>query len=1398
LSPRVIADAGEGLPEPLGVSLAGDGVNVAVYSAHAQAIEFCLFDAAGQTEVARIGLRGRTGPVFHGQIAGVEIGDRYGLRAHGAFAPAEGQRFNPNKLLVDPYALALDRPFDLQPCLFGYRLDDAEGGDSFDECDSAAAVPKAIVTAPSDAAAPTGAALPWRRTVVYELHVRGFTMTHPSVPDSMRGTFAALALPAVISHLKSLGVTTVELMPAAAWVDERHLRPLGLSNYWGYNPITFLAPDPRLAPGGWAEIRAASDALAAAGIECVLDVVFNHTGEGDALAPTLSMRGLDNATYYRLRSDNPARYVDDTGTGNTLALDRPPVLRLVMEALRAWRRRGGMAGFRFDLATTLGRRQDGFDPAAPLLAAIDQDPELRALKLIAEPWDIGPGGYQLGRFAPAWGEWNDRFRDSVRGFWRGDAVSLGELARRLSGSEDLLGAKRPSRSLNFVVAHDGFTLADLVSFETKHNEANGEQNRDGSNDNRSWNCGVEGPTDDVEILRRRRSDQRALLATLMLARGTPMLAMGAELGHSQEGDNNAYSQDNSLSWLNWASADERLLAFARRLGVVRHGHPALNADRFLTGRPRGVPGYPDIVWRKADGSALAPADWDAPSGQTLVMAPAEPDDAGLDRVVVVLHRGEGAIEVALPEPRDGFAWSVLADSADDAREGEITGLVAPVAARSVLSLAETPSSRARPAAGVDSELLGRLAQAAGVAATWRDLEGERHTASPDTLRALLAAMRAPAETTHQAMESLHGMAETGDRRALPHALVRRLGEAIEVPLRFDPGGPSPNTWLVIERADGWRQRLRASPRSGTEGGLLCRDGRSFGRLTLTLPPLEPGRYRLTREDDPKTTCDLTVAPAACFAPDSLKDGRRLFGLSAQLYALRRPGDQGIGDFTTLAELSDAAARAGAATVAINPLHALFSDQRERASPYFPSDRRFLDPIYLDLDRLAGAAAPPDRIALRDLPSIDHPGVWALKAGVLEAGFGASAEPAGLDEFIRAEGEPLFAFAVFQAISEARPGEPWTRWPADLRDAGGAGVRAFAEAHRDRVRFHQHLQWLCHRQLADAAGRAGELSLGLCRDLAVGAAPDGAEAWASARLLAAGVSIGAPPDQFTADGQVWGLPPFDPHRLEADGYAHFADVLARNMRHAGALRIDHVMGLARQFWVPDGARGADGTYVAYPFGDLRGQLALESDRARCLVIGEDLGTAPDGFREVMSRESVLSYRVAPFEKDAEAFRPPEAYPRLALACVATHDLPPFEGWWEGVDIAERLALELISSDAAARAQLQRQEEKAALIRALTRAGLIEPGLDSASASAASVIAPLHGFIGSTPSFLAVAQLEDLAAERTAVNLPGTDQERPNWRRRLAIQLPEVMQTTTAAAILSAIRATGRSSTQFDND
>ncbi len=637
-----------GTPKPLGVTLMPGGINVAVASRHATRIVLCLFDASGQIETAQLDLTARSGDVHHAFIAGVGEGARYGLRADGPWQPEAGHRFDPARLLVDPYALELDRPFTYHPDLALPRTT---------AHDTAALVPKAIVR--SQIASATDLP-PARPGFIYELHVKAFTKLHPAVPEHQRGTVAALAAPAILEHLKRIGADTIELMPLAAWIDERHLGPLGLSNAWGYNPVTFLAPDPRLAPGGMREIADTIRTLHAANIRVLLDVVLNHTGEGDDAGPSLSLRGLDSATYYRHATDDPGRMINDTGCGNTLALDRAPVVQLAMDALRHWARLG-FDGFRFDLAPIMGRTAAGFLPEAPLLTALRQDPELSALTLIAEPWDVGPGGYQLGQFPSPFAEWNDRYRDDVRRFWRGDAGAASAFATRLTGSSDVFADSHrpPSSSINFIAAHDGFPLADLTAYAGKHNQANGESNRDGTSENLSWNCSVEGPTSDPAIRADRARDIRAMLATLLLSRGTPMLTAGDEFGRTQGGNNNAYAQDNAITWLDWVYADDALIALAGRLSWLRKRYPAFGSDRYLTGRPCSEGQPPDALWLRRDGVPLADADWGGADVLGLLLQEpvlaGEPDEP----ICLWFNRTYTALDVTLSPARPGSAWAIV-------------------------------------------------------------------------------------------------------------------------------------------------------------------------------------------------------------------------------------------------------------------------------------------------------------------------------------------------------------------------------------------------------------------------------------------------------------------------------------------------------------------------------------------------------------------------------------------------------------------------------------------------------------------------------------------------------------------------------------------------------------------
>jgi isoamylase len=659
-----------GRPTPLGATVDGDGVNFAVFSANASRIELCLFSADGTRELERITLPERTGPVWHGHVGGLGPGALYGFRVHGPYAPERGHRFNHHKLLLDPYARALSGGFGDRSLLLGYDPASPQGDASFSLADSAPAMPKCVVTAPFPPVDPAERPrTPWQETVIYEAHVKGLTRLWPGLPEEVRGTYDGLASPPVVEHLRELGVTAIELLPVQAFIDDAALLDRGLVNYWGYNTIGFFTPEPRyFGPGGLAGFRETVRRLHAAGIEVILDVVYNHTGESDQFGPTLCFRGLDNASYYRLQGSQPRLYVNDAGTGNTLNLTNAHVLRMVLDSLRWWVEAMGVDGFRFDLATVLGREAHGFDPEGGFLDALRQDPVLATVKLIAEPWDLGPGGYQLGKFPPEFAEWNDGFRDAARRFWRNDPHSAQELAERLLGSAGAFdsGGRRTWASVNYVACHDGFTLADVVAYSHRHNWANGEGNSDGHHENYSDNCGVEGPTDDPEIRAVRALRQRNLLATAMLAQGTPMLLAGDEVGHSQGGNNNAYCQDNRTSWIDWAKGDPALLAFVRRLIALRRDHPSLRQGWFLHGRTRPADGLPDVVWRSLDGH---PVNWRDPGldGFCILLREAAETPAYArtgDMVVLAFHGAERATEVVLPAPPPGRVWLRALDTAD--------------------------------------------------------------------------------------------------------------------------------------------------------------------------------------------------------------------------------------------------------------------------------------------------------------------------------------------------------------------------------------------------------------------------------------------------------------------------------------------------------------------------------------------------------------------------------------------------------------------------------------------------------------------------------------------------------------------------------------------------------------
>ena len=687
-----------GRASPLGATWDGSGVNFALFSAHAERVELCLFDSGGGREIARIALTERSDCVWHIHLPEARPGLAYGYRVHGPYAPEQGHRFNPHKLLLDPYARAFTGQFRWTDAHCAWRVGHARGELSFDRRDNAWAMPRAQVAAPLVAQGmPRRPRTAWRDTVICEAHVKGYTMMNPQVPAHLRGTYAGFAHPASIARLLACGATAVELLPVQEFIDERMLVHNEQVNYWGYNTLGYFAPAARYAGGGdpATEFRAMVCALHEAGLEVILDVVYNHTAEGDEAGPTLAWRGIDNASYYRLATGDARRYADLSGCGNTLDLAHPRVLQMVMDSLRYWVREMGVDGFRFDLATALARgAAGGFDAGAAFLSALRQDPCLAEVKLIAEPWDIAT--WETGRFPAGFAEWNDRYRDALRGFWLTAGVGCGELARRIAASSDLFrhGGRMPQASINFVTAHDGFTLADLVAYEHKHNQANGQNNQDGGNDNRSINCGVEGSSADPQVLARRRRLVRAMLATLFVSQGVPMLPAGDDGGRTQDGNNNAYCQDSPLTWIDWDGADASLREFSAALARLRQGHPALRRERWFDGSPTAL-GEPDVAWLSRRGEPMTHSDWDDRDNRSFgfQLGRVDPSEAAL---LVLLNAGAAALRFQLP-PAPGGAWHLLLDSSGEASSGYDDTLDLPP--ETLLLLASSPPAPQEQANG---------------------------------------------------------------------------------------------------------------------------------------------------------------------------------------------------------------------------------------------------------------------------------------------------------------------------------------------------------------------------------------------------------------------------------------------------------------------------------------------------------------------------------------------------------------------------------------------------------------------------------------------------------------------------------------------------------------------------
>ena len=1256
----------------MGATVSEGGVNFALFSAHADRVTLCLFSPDGRIEQAQIDLPARTGDIWHGFITGLKTNQLYGYRVHGPYDPEAGHRFNPNKLLIDPYARELSGDVREHEALYGYDPTSPLKDLSFNTIDSAPYMPKSVVTGPTPTREWRRPRHSWNDTVIYEAHVKGLTKRHPKISKTDQGRFSALADPAITGHLKTIGMTAIELLPVQYFHAEPRLTLSGLTNYWGYNPINFFVPHP--AYGRVSEFQNAAKALHESDIEVLLDVVYNHTAESDELGPTLSFRGIDNASYYHLQADKRF-YRNETGTGNALNMNHAAVLNLAMDSLRYWAETMGVDGFRFDLATTLARNPDHFDPNAAFFDRLKNDPVLSACKLIAEPWDIGEHGYCLGQYPADWREWNDRFRDDTRSYWRGGDNVHKKLAGRLLGSADEFdhNGRAATSSINLVTAHDGFTLHDVVSFNHKHNLANGEDNRDGHNHNLSDNMGHEGATDNTDITAARRNRKKNMLATLLLSQGTPMLLAGDELGQSQNGNNNGYCQDNDTTWIDWENRDTDLEQFVSELTSLRCRFPQIGQSGFLHGeRIDDQSPAKNVIWVTPEGTERNAQDWDDPGQDYLALVLNDRDGGAL---LVIMNRGAAR---EFPVLADGD-WRLELGTIHPDQNSIIPAHSVCVFSRST-SFVSLADQRAY--------ILAR-ADAYGFVQQFRDINGTVHQADINTVQDLL------------------------------------------------------------------------------------------GRIDH-IPPIG------AEQDDKK--------PHQIPGVQKLRDRPRQWGVTCALYGLHSDRSWGIGDFADLARLCEILAANGADFAGINPVHDLFPAAPHLYAPYSPSSREFLNVMHIAPDQIPefDGRRPMVFDGLRSQDPIDYSRVYRAKHAAFKKAYSnfknlSASHPRqkAFESFKKARGDALQKHALYCVLFERltqkdRNYSGWMNFPKKYHDPDSKACHQLAKTESDRVNFYAWLQWIAFTQLQHAqtrATRAG-MKIGLYLDIAVGVVPGGSDVWRNQSAFAEKVSLGAPGDMANPDGQMWNLTPLNPTALAVTDFLPFRRVLEATMSVSGAVRIDHVLGLYRSYWISETT--GKGAYLQYPWERLTTIIAELAALYDCIVIGEDLGTIPDELRERMAKQDMIGCDIYIAHRDAEGqLEMREDMRALALTSYTNHDFPTLSGFWESGDLELRTQLGIGDHPDLMTEAYERRHRDKSRLAALSGLECCPDKLDAQS------MADLQAYLAAGPSLLFAVTLGDLMLDNRQPNVPGTTTEHPNWQIPARLRLEAFAEDKTAHRIMASI-------------
>ncbi|MBI41174.1 MAG: hypothetical protein CMF59_16380 [Leptospiraceae bacterium] len=1363
-----------GRPYPLGATWDGAGVNFALYSENAKSITLCLFDHASDTaESYCIPMHERTDYVWHCYVSGLRPGQLYGYRVNGPYAPHEGHRFNPAKILLDPYARAIGRDLTWDPSLYGWKFPDKL--ETADYTDSA---PYVALGAVVDTAFTWGDDRPpgisWEDTVIYEAHIKGFTMRHPEVPPDLRGTYLGFCSEPVIDYLKSLGVTAVELLPVHHSISEHALVQKNLTNYWGYNTLAYFAPCSRYTVGrretdAIYEFKTMVRTLHRAGLEVILDVVYNHTAETDHTGPTLSFRGIDNQAYYRLQPDAPHLFQDFTGCGNTLNMNNPRVLQLIMDSLRYWVTEMHVDGFRFDLASALARELFEVDRLASFFDIISQDPVLSRVKLIAEPWDLGEGGYQVGNFPGQWAEWNGQYRDQMRRYWNLGQARVATMVTRFAGSSDLYASagRKTSASINYITAHDGFTLHDLVTYGEKHNESNLWDNRDGHDDNLSSNNGAEGETDDSAVQARRMRKKKAFLATLLMSQGVPMLLAGDERGRTQRGNNNAYCQDNSISYLDWKLGEEtqELLEWTRKLIEIRKRNEVLRRKNFLFGYDPGGSEIKDVYWLAPSGDELDERQWHERGTAFSVVLPSEfGRRADLKRIM----EGRSLFICFNPENRElrfriptlfQANWTCVLCSEGNYSDNGDSGIEhreLPPGAWFTLG-AEGICIFEAEEGWLDRELdrqsrepeLQKLADEIGILRTFTDLTGKTHYLEGLRLEKIIRELLPNVPEGFKPDEVRLDLKRQNWNDALDSCIVCFESELdteegfVQVRLPEEDGDGHALT-IMYENGESFRH-LPLEER-WKQGSTVLDDIRYFA-YHIPLPgDLKPGYYilELLKDGIAADRGSLVISPDSCYVSSvdgaelnsrashegkmghdpilghSFDDGMRTTGVTLQLYSIHSSRSLGAGDFHDLLDLGHQLAGDGYHVLGLSPLHALFLNHPELRSPYYPSTRKEIHPFYIGPALLPEWRSVPEGERLLKeaafLPEdyrIDYPRSMKARLELLEHAYHAfqtSGDPEvihrkdRMQTYLRQNPE-VHEHALFELLQEIDTSgtQEEILWKAGKTD------NEIRQKYAGRLGFYEYLFWAARDQFDRVCAELAEKGLRLYTDVAVGVATDGADHRTNPDLYAKKARAGAPPDVFAPMGQDWGIGVWNPLALKRKAFRPFRDLLRSNMITDGYIRLDHVMWLFRLFWVHPDA----GTYVYYPYRELTAFLCLESHLHRCTVIGEDLGTVPDEIEDILRKRHMLSWKVLFFERNQDgSLSSTEEYPPLSVATLNTHDLPTWNGYWLGADILDRKDCKRFRSEEdALNALEERKTDRNHILRYLADNKLLGSDLDS---------------------------------------------------------------------------------------